>query len=94
MAQAVGMTVARTAEEAFGDVLSELRREHGLSQEALAFACGRHRTHVSLLERGQRSPTLGTLVELSRALDVSLVEMMRRLEGRLAERKPRRKRTI
>jgi len=34
--------------QAFGEVLRELRHERGLSQDALSFACGRHRTHVSL----------------------------------------------
>lgn len=48
-----------------------LRREAAqLSQEALGFLCGLHRTEISLLERGGREPRLGTLVKLSRALNI------------------------
>lgn len=52
---------------------ANLRRERlaaGLSQEALADACDLHRTEISLLERGQREPRLGTIVRLSRALSI------------------------
>lgn len=83
----------RTVEEAFGRVLAETRLEAGMSQEELAIACGRHRTHISLLERGERSPTLGTMVELTRALSMTLTEFSARLEGKLAGVRPRRRRS-
>jgi transcriptional regulator with XRE-family HTH domain len=38
-------------EEAFGKVLKKIRRGHSLSQEALGFESGYHRTYISLLER-------------------------------------------
>ena len=79
------------AEHVFGWVLTEIRLEQGLSQEALSFECDLHRTHVSFLERGLRSPTLGTLVLLSRALGVPLSEIMRRFEKRLGKTEPRRR---
>lgn len=44
--------------------------DRGLSQEKLAFACDRHPTFISLIERGQRSPTLRTVFLLAAALDV------------------------
>ncbi len=67
-------------DERFGRVLRELRHERGLSQEALSFACGRHRTFVSLLERGRSGPTLGTVWRLADALDVAPSEFIRRVE--------------
>ena len=67
-------------EEAFGRVLRELRTERGLSQEALSLACGRHRTYVSLLERGHNSPSLTTVWMLAGALDVAPSELVRRVE--------------
>jgi transcriptional regulator with XRE-family HTH domain len=53
---------------AFGDVLRAARAKAGLSQEALGLACEIDRTYVSLLERGERQPTLSTLFALSEQL--------------------------
>jgi transcriptional regulator with XRE-family HTH domain len=58
----------------FGKALQAARRERELSQEQLALDAGLHYTHVSLLERGLREPSLETLVKLCRALDVSPAE--------------------
>jgi poly-gamma-glutamate synthesis protein (capsule biosynthesis protein) len=51
----------------FGRRLRVLRVERGLSQEALADAARLHRTHISLIERGQRSVRLETLAALALA---------------------------
>ena len=48
----------------------KLRKERGLSQEALAFECGLHRTYVSGVERGIRNPTVLVLEEIAAALRV------------------------
>lgn len=69
-------------ETAFGEVIKELREERGLSQEALSFACGRHRTYVSLIERGRNSPTIKTLWMLAGGLEVLPSEIVRRVEER------------
>jgi transcriptional regulator with XRE-family HTH domain len=69
---------------AFGQVLREVRLEAGLSQEALSFACGRHRTYVSLIERGKNSPSITTLWALAEALQVPPSTITRRVEERLA----------
>jgi transcriptional regulator with XRE-family HTH domain len=61
----------RSIANAFGMVLRAARTRAGLSQEALGFACEIDRTYVSLLERGERQPTLSTLFALSEQLDVS-----------------------
>ncbi len=47
------------------------RRKAGLSQERLAELCDLHRTEIGLLERGERSPRLDTLVVLARGLELS-----------------------
>jgi transcriptional regulator with XRE-family HTH domain len=55
----------------FAANLRRHREAAGLSQEALADHCGVHRTGISLLERGRRSPRLGTIVTLSRCLKLA-----------------------
>ena len=50
---------------AFGLILKDLRNERGLSQQQLAFDSDLDRTYISLLERGLRLPTLGTVFKVA-----------------------------
>jgi transcriptional regulator with XRE-family HTH domain len=70
----------RKREQAFGRVLQEIRKERGLSQEDLGFESGYHRTYISFLERGKKSPSLSTIMDLADSLDVLASELMRRVE--------------
>lgn len=54
--------------QAFGRVLAEQRKLKGLSQERLASKSGLHRTYISQLERGLKSPSLNTLEALASVL--------------------------
>lgn len=56
--------------EAFGRVLKQKREALKLSQEELGFEAGLHRTYISLLERGLKSPTLDVIFRLSTALNI------------------------
>jgi transcriptional regulator with XRE-family HTH domain len=62
---------------AFGRVLARLRRERGWTQEFLSFECNLTRNYISLLERGQQSPTLNTIAKLAEALNVDEVEFLK-----------------
>lgn len=62
--------------EQFAANLRRHRQAADLSQEALGFQTGLHRTEVSLLERGGREPKLGTLVALARGLDIPLALLL------------------
>ncbi|WP_066837191.1 helix-turn-helix domain-containing protein [Rufibacter ruber] len=66
-------------ERTFGEVMRELRKGKGLSQEELAFRCGLDRTYISLLERGLRVPTIVTLFKVSEALGIRPEEFVARM---------------
>jgi transcriptional regulator with XRE-family HTH domain len=76
-----------TAEEeplakAFGIALHCLRQDCGLSQEDLGFKSGYHRTYISLLERGKKSPSLQTIFRLSEALNIDPSELIKQVQSR------------
>ncbi len=60
----------------FGTRLRSLREQRGLSQEALAFRSGLHRTYVSSAERGERNVSLVNLDRLASALGIPLRELV------------------
>ncbi|QNN25487.1 helix-turn-helix transcriptional regulator [Planctomycetales bacterium ZRK34] len=60
----------------FGEQVRTLREAAELSQEALAAKAGLHRTHISLIERGQRSVRLETIERLAIALGVQPAALM------------------
>jgi transcriptional regulator with XRE-family HTH domain len=59
-----------TAAEELGRRVRERRLKRGMSQVALAKACGIHDTYLSSIESGRRNVGLDILVRLSWALDV------------------------
>jgi transcriptional regulator with XRE-family HTH domain len=58
----------KSLKERFGEALQSLRRRSGKSQEDLDVV---HRTYLSELERGLKTPTLETIVRLAEALGVT-----------------------
>jgi len=66
----------------FGRVLREHRKAQGFSQEKLAERAGVHPTHVGLVERGERNPTLDVAASLAEALGMRLSDMIREAESR------------
>ena len=69
-------------EQAFGEVLRELRTERGLSQEAFAELCRISRPHVSRLETGKNSPSLSMLFQICRSLGVSPEVLVKQIRER------------
>ena len=61
---------------AFGTRVAKLRREKNISQEALAFECGINRTYIGEIERGEKTPSLITIVKIAAGLGISKSELM------------------
>ena len=72
-------------ELAFGREIKKAREALKKSQETLAFDAEVHRTYVSLIERGQKSPTLAVIVRLAKALNVRPSELLRRVEAQFEQ---------
>ena len=66
----------------FGRSIRRLRKQRGMSQEALAEACGLSRNYISDIERGVRNPGLLVMVALAKALKVRLRELVEEIESR------------
>jgi transcriptional regulator with XRE-family HTH domain len=59
-----------------GQKICAFRRERGFSQEELAELAGLHRTYIGGVERGERNVGFVNLFALSRALGVSLSQLV------------------
>ena len=59
-------------QKVFGNSVRVSRNLLGLSQEELAERSTLHRTYISDLERGQRNPSLSTILRLAHALEISV----------------------
>jgi transcriptional regulator with XRE-family HTH domain len=60
----------------FGANLLLARKRAGLSQEEVAWLASLHRTEIGLLERGERTPRIDTLVKLTCGLSISPEELL------------------
>lgn len=70
-------------EKIFGEELRKAREQKGLSQEELGFESGYHRTYISQLERGLKSPTLKAIFSLANALGLNPTGLLKGVESRL-----------
>lgn len=73
-----------TPEQAFGQVLRELRSERRLSQEQLAERSRISRPHLSRLESGRNSPSLSMVFQLAKALCVAPADVVGRAQQKVA----------
>lgn len=68
---------------AFGKVLRAVRKDAGLTQEQLALAAEIDRTFVSMIERGERQPTVRVLFRLAAAMHVSAARLIQMTEDQV-----------
>ncbi|MGN8224529.1 helix-turn-helix domain-containing protein [Gracilimonas sp. BCB1] len=75
------MKKSEQIQKATGDVIRELRKEKGLTQEKLAELSDLHVNYISYLERGLRQPTLTTLTDISEGLGIRLTDIVGKIEA-------------
>lgn len=68
-------------EKAFGEIVRHRRQELGISQEKFAELSGLHRTYISQIERGLKSPSLKAMTSIAVALNVKLSTILLELEA-------------
>lgn len=71
--------------QALALVVTRQRKLTNLSQEELAALAGIHRTYVSQIERGLKSPTLQVLFKIATALNINASEIMFEVENHIYE---------
>ena len=60
----------------FGELLRLLRKDRGLSQEALAEAASMTADYLGFIERGDNVPTLTVILKLAKALNVDTCDLV------------------
>lgn len=69
-----------TANEALANLAEQIRmwrKRHEMTQADLAMRSGISVSFISMIERGERSPSYDTLVQVGQALDIPLSELFR-----------------
>ena len=66
----------QTVAQLFGSRLREIRKRKGLSQERLAEATALSTNYIGEMERGLKAPGLAVIVRLSRALGVTVHDLL------------------
>ena len=72
-----------TIEEAFGEVIRELRKAKQISQEKLADLSKLDRSFISLLECGHKQPSLITIFQIAKAFNISASKILSLAEEKI-----------
>ncbi len=66
--------------KAMGRVIRHLRKERGVTQEVLSGFAVLTRSHLAMIERGQKKATFDTMQKIAAAFDMRLSELIRLAE--------------
>jgi transcriptional regulator with XRE-family HTH domain len=61
-------------------ILKVIRLSSGMTLEDVADRAGIHRTHLGLLERNERAPSVGVAIQIARALGYELSDLLKQAE--------------
>jgi transcriptional regulator with XRE-family HTH domain len=73
----------KTLDRLLGAEIQRLRSAKGWSQEYLAEVANLHRTYISQLERGLKSPSVRVLYQITTALGVTMSTLLEAVEESL-----------
>jgi transcriptional regulator with XRE-family HTH domain len=59
-----------TPQAKFAANVERMRERRGLTQEQLGWAAGIHQTAIARIEKGERKPSLDTILKLAKGLEV------------------------
>ena len=76
------MTARASLQAGFARALKEKRSAAAVSQEELADRASLHRTYISQLERGLKSPSLAAIESLALALELRPHELVKAAEDK------------
>ena len=93
-ATAVSAMVQAVSSGRLGGRVKDLRRERGLTLDALAAKAGVSRAMISKLERGEKNPTLVVAAKLAEGLGVTLSQLAGTENGREVIIVPRNRRMV
>ena len=68
-----------------GQIIRQLRIKRGISQEVLSGLAGIARTHLTMIERGNKNANVDTLWRIAGALGLRLSELVRRVEEEIGK---------
>ncbi len=72
-----------TIEEAFGEVIRDLRKSNQFSQEKLAERSNLDRSFISLIECGHKQPSLITIYQLAKSFKLSASKLLALTEEKI-----------
>ncbi len=75
--------MAKLDNQNLGKVLKAFRLDVGKTQEQVALEAGLDRTYISMLERGEASPTFITLEIIAKTLNVKISQIALKYEENL-----------
>lgn len=71
--------------KAVGRVIRQMRKEKGLSQEVFSGLAGIARSHLSMIESGDKQANFETLWKIANAFDMLPNELVRMIENYISE---------
>jgi len=72
-----------TIEEAFGEVIRDLRKSNTMSQEKLAELSKLDRSFISQIECGRKQPSLITIYQLAKSFKLSASKLLALTEEKI-----------
>lgn len=70
------MTKLQALKKKFGEHVRSIREEKGMSLQDVSYNCEMDKSWIGKIERGQRTVTLNTIIELAKGLEVEPAKLM------------------